>query len=236
MKGIIKQSEPEIFTKWKAQANEEWQPTYDKLQNPEKKAVRRSLLEEQGYICAYCCSEIKDDNRTTVIEHFIPQSDKELGESNQLNYKNLFASCDGTLTDDKSKKAIYCCDESKKDQFRNPDNPIITVIKPTETNENGFTCEQAFAYTMRGGIFEKEGNFKETANYSIQVLNLDNNELQKQRGEVINFLFEDIDEGQFFDFREDEVQILKQRYASKNDGKFIPFCQIVLYFLNQYYP
>lgn len=235
MKGIIKQQEPESFTKWKAQANEDWQPTFDKLQNPEKRAVRTSLVEEQGYICAYCCRAIEDNSRTTVIEHFIPQSDENDGKANQLNYDNLFASCDGTLTDNKSKKAIYCCDESKKDQFYK-ENTGIAVIKPTLIDDEGFVCESTFGYSIDGSIFGNEGRYLEAANFSIEVLNLDNDELKRGREAALYFLFEDIENALFFDFSSEEVQTLKTIYASKTNGRFEPFCQTVLYFLNQYYP
>jgi uncharacterized protein (TIGR02646 family) len=233
MKGILKNSEPTIFTAWKANANEDWTPTFNKLQNPEKAAVRRSLLKEQGFICAYCCSEIKDDVKTTVIEHFIPQSDAEKGVENALNYENLFASCDGTKLDNKAKKAIYCCDESKKDQFRNPENPNIILIKPTEKDKNAFICEQAFGYTVAGGVFAMETPFKEDALYSLKVLNLDNSLLKRQRKEVCSFLLDE--NGNVLDLTEAEVEKIRAYYAQKVDDKFQPFCQTVLYFLKSYF-
>ena len=91
MKGIFKNPEPQSFTDWKAQENEDWKPTFNIFQNPEKREVRYNLVTEQGYICCYCCSRIEDSYKSTVIEHFIPQSDEEEGEDNALNYENLFA-------------------------------------------------------------------------------------------------------------------------------------------------
>ncbi|MDM8565414.1 hypothetical protein QUF74_07150 [Candidatus Halobeggiatoa sp. HSG11] len=54
MKYINKGKEPIEFAEWKGLANENWQPSYDDLQNPEKTIVRTALMEEQGYICCYC--------------------------------------------------------------------------------------------------------------------------------------------------------------------------------------
>ncbi len=231
MKGITKTIEPQEFTDWKNQANENWTPKFADLRNPEKAKVRTSLLTEQGFICAYCCSEIKDDSKSTVIEHFIPQS---IDEKVAIDYNNLFACCDGTKTDGKSKTQIYCCDESKKDQFRDPKNPTIQLIKPTATDENGFICEQAFCYTFEGGIFSADTAFKYDAGFTIKVLNLENSELRRQRAETCAFLFDENNE--LFNFLPEEIEKLTQYYQNKNiDSKFQPFCHVVLYFLNNYY-
>lgn len=235
MKGINKKQEPIIFLEWKAQANEDWQPTFDKLRHPEKSEVRKSLVEEQGYLCAYCCCQIEDDNRTTVIEHFIPQSDAQQGKANALEYTNLFACCDGRKEDDKSEKASYCCDENKKDQFRSEENPTLVLIKPTEKNDKGFVCEQALGYTSDGGIFAIENTYQKQAEYTIEVLNLDVGELRRDRAAAISFLFDPPESGTFFEFTPDEFNQIKSRYTTKESGKFIPYCQTVLYFLNQYY-
>ena len=40
MKGIFKNPEPQSFTDWKAQENEDWKPTFNIFQNPEKREVR----------------------------------------------------------------------------------------------------------------------------------------------------------------------------------------------------
>jgi len=236
MKGIFKDSEPQIFKTWKAQANENWKPTFDKLQNPEKGVVRKSLLKEQGYICAYCCNRIDIDDRTIVIEHFIPQSHPISGSENALKYDNLFACCSGRKIDNKSQNAVFCCDENKKDQFQSKENPKITLLKPTERNESGFICEQAFRYDIIGEILANSGVHYSNANYTIETLNLNNSELKREREETAAFLFEDFDNGDFFDFSQSEVDKLKHSYSRKDEqGRFYPFCQIVLYFLDSYY-
>lgn len=236
MKGIFKNPEPQSFTEWKAQKNEHWTPIYNDLRGTQKKDVRTALLTEQGYICCYCCSRIEDNHKTTVMEHFIPQSDEEEGENNALNYENLLGCCDGTKIDDKSKEVLYCCDEHKKDQFRSKEDPTIVLIKPTERNENGFICEQAFAYTSIGSIIASKGIYEKNAQYSITLLNLDNRELKRQREETCGFLFEDAEAGILFDFSDSEVEKLKQGWSQKDiSGRFTPFCPIILYFLNTYF-
>ena len=236
MKGIFKNPEPQSFTDWKSLANEDWTPTFSIFRNPQKAEVRRCLLTEQGYICCYCCSRIEDSPKTAVMEHFIPQSDEQAGENNALNYDNLLACCDGTKIDNKSSEAIYCCDEHKKDQFRSKEDTSIELIKPTERNEQGFICEQAFAYTSIGSIIAQRGIYERNAEYTMSILNLDNGELKRQREETCNFLFEDVEAGVLFNFSDVELEQLKEGYSHKDaTGKFTPFCPIVLYFLSTYF-
>ncbi|NEP57985.1 MAG: hypothetical protein F6K31_13335 [Symploca sp. SIO2G7] len=50
MRWIEKSQEPESFTRWKAQANEDWQPRFDNLRSQEKRDLYAALLQEQGYL------------------------------------------------------------------------------------------------------------------------------------------------------------------------------------------
>ena len=92
MKYIVKQNEPEDFTKWKALKNEEWTPTYDKLSGVVKIAVRQALMTEQGYICCYCERRLTDND--SHIEHFRPQENKS---TDPLDFKNMLCSCQQRL-------------------------------------------------------------------------------------------------------------------------------------------
>lgn len=56
-----------------------------------KEALRTSLVEEQGEICAYCMRRIKNDS-TTKIEHYTPRDSE-----NELDYNNLLAVCSGNM-------------------------------------------------------------------------------------------------------------------------------------------
>lgn len=75
MKGVSKIVEPAAFADWKAKANDEWQPSYDILQNPEKQILHESLLAEQGWVCCYCGRHIS--RLDSHIEHFRPQESRE---------------------------------------------------------------------------------------------------------------------------------------------------------------
>ncbi len=79
----------------------------------EKSELRRSLLEEQGYLCAYCMRRIRQGNKVK-IEHY--QARNEL---NELEYRNLLAVCGGNETlminGGKVDPKRFTCDTMKKE-------------------------------------------------------------------------------------------------------------------------
>ncbi|MFI3213905.1 MAG: hypothetical protein R3Y24_11230 [Eubacteriales bacterium] len=80
----------------------------------DKTDLRKSLLEEQGYICAYCMKRIRKD-KNVKIEHYCARNDE-----NQMDYNNLLVVCIGNQTqrDDKGKvqKERFTCDSCKGDE------------------------------------------------------------------------------------------------------------------------
>ena len=80
-----------------------------------KDIIRRSLLEEQHGLCAYCMKRLKDDGRHTTIEHLVPLSrDKE----KSLDYRNMAAVCKGGADVElqEGESRVLCCDGSKEDE------------------------------------------------------------------------------------------------------------------------
>jgi uncharacterized protein (TIGR02646 family) len=88
----------------------------------DKTELRTSLLEEQGYLCAYCMKRI-NDAKNTKIEHYEARNDE-----NQLLYTNLHAVCTGNekLQNqcEKVNPKKFTCDTMKKNQMLhvNPQN------------------------------------------------------------------------------------------------------------------
>lgn len=79
-----------------------------------KDTIRKNLLEEQHYLCAYCMKRIENNPLHTVIEHLTPLSkDKE----KSLDYQNMAAVCKGGADIEiaEGEKRILCCDGSKHD-------------------------------------------------------------------------------------------------------------------------
>lgn len=100
---INKGKEPDSLTRYKKQRH----AYFDGFR--EKDDIREKLLEEQGYLCAYCMRRI--DIRHMKIEHWYPEN--KLTEIEKLDYRNMLGSCMGHIDGTDGKKADTC-DAAKK--------------------------------------------------------------------------------------------------------------------------
>ena len=80
---IKKGTAPKKFQEFKQQNP---QAHFDDMPPDVKADLRKSLLEEQGYLCAYCMRRIHDDHNEVKIEHYEPRN-----AQNELDYSNLLA-------------------------------------------------------------------------------------------------------------------------------------------------
>ncbi|HFJ9781965.1 TPA: retron system putative HNH endonuclease [Stenotrophomonas maltophilia] len=167
MKHVQKQEAPESFERWKAQANDDWQPTYADLQNPEKAQLQEALLSEQGWVCCYCGRSIEQAH--SHIEHFRPQ---EHYPDRVLSYDNLHASC----IRETSPGTPLHCGHAKGNAF---DEAL--AISPTTPG-----CEQQFRYTLDGQIIPENDN----AAYMCNFLKLDIEFLNDRRAAVLQGVFD----------------------------------------------
>ena len=95
-----------------------------------------SLLEEQGYICAYCERRIphrdapgEEDHR---IDHIITQlQSKQQGDNLDLDYQNMVICCPGNIANNKN---YYHCDKAKGHK-----NLTISPLSAAMMNTIGFT-------------------------------------------------------------------------------------------------
>ena len=79
---------------------------YENMPGSVKAVVKRSLAEEQGFLCAYCMrrlpqASIDDAGNTDVtIEHWSPQNPQDGSpQHDPLDYRNMLAVCDGNRGD-----------------------------------------------------------------------------------------------------------------------------------------
>lgn len=173
MRYISKTTPPEFFaesvrnydsdTKWKA------------LRNQKPRLKRHILENEQKYLCAYC--EIRTDMDNSHIEHIKPQSDPK----NRFDYDNLIVSCNGkqcVLSNDSEdyEEDIHSCGHKKDDVF--DETLFISPVK--EQNAADF-----FHFDKEDGKILPNSEFSEQhqnrASYTIILLNLDNDRLNKYR-------------------------------------------------------
>lgn len=165
MKYVQKGIEPSAFSEWKAMANEDWQPTYNDLSGATKKAVKKALMQEQGYLCCYCERRIDDDD--SHIEHFRPQSHEDV---DPLDFGNLLCSCQKQL----QKGVPRHCGNLKDNWF----DPVL-LVSPFDPG-----CENRFAFTGSGEIKPMDGT-DTAAEVTIKRLGLDLPKLNAMRASAI---------------------------------------------------
>lgn len=80
--------------------------SYASMPSDVKAAVKRSLAEEQGFLCAYCMRRLPQEsiddagNATVTIEHWSPQNPQDgMPPHDPLDYRNMLAVCDGNRGD-----------------------------------------------------------------------------------------------------------------------------------------
>jgi uncharacterized protein (TIGR02646 family) len=209
MKHIIKGAEPEEFTNWKNQANENWTPTFENLSGTEKRAVFEALQKEQGYICCYCECELKDDH--FHIEHHKPQHPKDIQEKiDPLDYSNMLCSCQRNI----KKGVLRHCGNSKDQWF--DETQFISPLNPD--------CEKKFKFTLDGHI-EPANSKDSAATMTLEKLNLKNDKLNSWRNAAIDpFLEESLSEKELEDY-------VKGYLVEKesNGGKYNEFFTTIKY-------
>lgn len=208
MKYIQKQSEPQEFTNWKSQANQNWQPTWDTLRGQVKQKLKEALMAEQGYICCYCEDRLSDQN--SHIEHFQPKSDSAV---DPLDFSNLLCSCQNN----KTREEPSHCGSLKSDWF--DEKLLISPLDPT--------CEERFMFTGDGSI-EPANSSDQAAIETIKRLGLNIRKLQNLRQQVIDpFLDEDLSDK---DLEEFVTSYLKQ----SESGEFDRFWTTIHYLFKTY--
>lgn len=125
-----------------------------------KKILKESMLEEQDKYCPYCERKIEGLEQGH-IEHIKPRA--HFPQYFQ-NYENLLVSCENLSTCGRYKGSNYHID-----LFINP-----VFINP----------EEFFSYNLATGEIEpkvKSNNEKKMAEYTIEILNLNQNKLKAMR-------------------------------------------------------
>jgi uncharacterized protein (TIGR02646 family) len=88
MRTIRKGAEPSSLSAWK-RANPH--KTYARLCPEVRQSIRQQSLEEQYYLCAYCCQRINNSIKDCHNEHLEAQN---LNPKRTLDFTNLVASCE----------------------------------------------------------------------------------------------------------------------------------------------
>lgn len=152
---ILKNREPQSFTTYRLTQD----ASYANIPSTVKDDLKKSLLKEQGELCAYCMSRISLEKMK--IEHFLPQS---VYPSEALEYSNLLAVCRGYEGECSQNQT---CDTKKS-------NGIISINPLNKTHINNIT-------------YSNDGTINSTSYHNDlhTILNLNLNSLKNNRKKSI---------------------------------------------------
>lgn len=184
-----------------------------------KLALRESLLEEQGYICAYCESRIPIQNAPTEvsskIEHILPRSSNSI--HSRVDYNNMVVCCPGNTMGN-----IHC-DSSKGNNEIHFDLFSDNIECRVKYKLDGTICPQDDQ-----DILMKE---------DIEVLNLNLPILKENRKNVLEGISEMLGKKEW---NQSELRDILSKYENKTainkynkKHSYYPFCGIARYFLKK---
>lgn len=205
---IKKSKEPNSLTEYKKQSNS----YYDGC---DKADIKKSLLKEQGYLCAYCMKRISETDMT--IEHYKTQS--SISEKEALNYNNMLGVCLGNRG--AGRKNYFTCDAHRE-------NDSITINPLLRSSID------LIYYEDSGRIYSNDPEINKdldkTLNLNCEQVLLIANRRQALKS-LKNYLFNLKSKGTW---KKEFLEKIKKQYEYPDkDGKLQPYSGIILYYLNK---
>lgn len=204
MKFINKGDIPTVLTNWvdEYEKSNGKKPTFkENFLGEAKHNFKQYLLEEQYYLCAYCCNRVEAYD--SHIEHIAP---KGQFSNDDLNYYNMVISCNG-----------YHGERENCGHLKDKWHSDYYFISPLDSN-----CENYFKYYPDGRMITSRGDTR--AKETIEKLNINSELLQKARRAAIRA------SGYYDSDFEEEQDIYISMFERVNEhGELMPFCNAVLY-------
>lgn len=202
--------------------------TYDGLGTDVKDIIRNNLLDEQGYICAYCMCRI-DNSSECTIEHYISQNrhkDSPYTKDEHKYHSLLYSNMSGVCKNDSE----HC------DKLRG--NKPLEILDPHNPS-----CEILISYDFDGHI-KPSGQDAEKVKKDIDTLGLDCNKLSKYRKTVWDEIWGRFKkEHERSDWSRDLFLDYAQKYRTKEQKRhgimrFHAYCNFIVwgfeYYANNY--
>lgn len=207
MRNIQKKREPRLLTEHRCHEN----AIYENMPQPARDQLKRQLLEEQGWLCAYCMGRISETDMK--VEHVASRHEHP---ERQLDYSNLVACCSGN---EGKRRSEQHCDTHKgsKSLSKNPAAPADRT-------------EESIQYDTQGYIYSTDPVFEKDIN---DVLNLNTDVLRHNRKFIrqsvvkqLSLLPINSDKNKIYD-----LLIRWQKRDSNN--KFIPYAGVAIFFIKK---
>ncbi|MDE6335882.1 MAG: TIGR02646 family protein [Muribaculaceae bacterium] len=203
---IDKSREPKSWTQHRLTAGAKYEATPD---------LRDSLLEEQGYICAYCMRRIpvsdKGTDETTRIEHINPQSG--LSREEAMDYSNMVICCPGAMAST-SKKECHC------DRHKGENKMSFSPFDQNFINTLSYKSDG----TIKSSNVEYDKELNDVLNLNIAILKANRKEVRKQLIETL---------GKRVWKKGDIEKILKIYSEKDSEGKKKEYCGVVIEYLTK---
>jgi len=183
--------------------------------------ILKDLLDEQGYLCAYCMREISLDNAD--IEHIVGQKyvdseGKEIGKKEDTCYDNMLAVCHGNFC----KNETHCDTSRSKYQAK---RPLLSISPLNRLQMNGIK------FTQSGVVYYENLDDETEMNFDLNsVLNLNCENIRSKRKKIIKTIKKILSKHRFDKkFAQKELEYWEQR-----NGSYKAFCQVAIFELRKY--
>lgn len=190
---------------------------WDKLQKNHKEKLQNTILEEQGYICAYCNRRIHkgnpEDDEQLRIEHIEPKS---IYPDKTFDYYNMVGVCYGDQREKervKPPQSLHC--DVKKGYYEIPKG-----LFPTNSD-----IEINVRYDAEGMMKSADDNINTAIN---DVLNLNCTKLLRARKNVLSPLVELVE-------TKEEARKFINDYRTKKNGAFKPSAGVIISYLRNFF-
>lgn len=204
---------------------------FKSLPKEAKDKLRKSLMDEQSGLCAYCMSKLGSNPSSDVkIEHIHPQSRHP---EQDLSYSNLLAVCPGNPVPfssgsfySGSSSQSLTCDSCKGDK-----ELFLSPLKPE--------IEKLIAYDNSGNISAAKNldpQTKEMVDHDLNtVLNLNHRWLVNNRKKALQTYKAEINQ-KFGKGKEIKPEFWRrqEKFYSNGGGRNTPYVGILLWFIRRY--
>jgi uncharacterized protein (TIGR02646 family) len=196
--------------------------------NNETHPLKKALLKEQGYLCAYCMGKINltlnENHKPQIeVEHFKPQ---ETYSKLDLSYVNMLGVCNGLSITYPEKEEMHHCDKTKGDYGKMNGKVELRRLNPCDK-----TCERLITYKADGEILAVNNDIDVTHDLE-NVLNLNNRALKNARKAVVdNTKKRLIKERSIGQWNKAFLQKHLEFWKSMNSGEYKRYCMIAVWFI-----
>lgn len=209
MRKIIKGQEPEELRRWKDDEVPQ-NLTYANMPSAAKAGVKRQMLAEQGYLCAYTMQRIPTPD-DCQIEHVVPQKQPNQAPHMDIEYSNLLACVPSNTPGHRPLIDSFPYGASKKGGTLVHENNFVSPLQED--------VERRFQYAADGSV--SHTGTDAAAENTIKILCLDHEQLVDLRKAAIEERVLDVDTG----LSAHEAEDLSRTIMTANAAGRIPeFC------------